>query len=161
MATRQAQRKIFDNDVTKRHLSRCCERDTYKGWTVTHDPYIFRTDLRTDPRLIADLGAERLIAAERKYEKIVVEIKNFLRTSQVVDLEEAVGKYSIYNIFLRQHEPDRTLWLAVPLHASENILSREVGRVTLEAMRIPVIVYSLSGKEPLIWKIPKSFTENV
>jgi hypothetical protein len=104
-------------------------RDTYhdvvkemlikEGWTVTHDPYIFRTD----PRLAADLGAERLIAAERKCGKIVVGIKSFLRTSQVVDLEEAVGKYSIYSIFLQQHEPDRRLWVAVPLHASENILS--------------------------------------
>lgn len=143
-------RKDTYHDVVKQTLVR-------EGWTITHDPYIFKTD----PRLVADLGAERLIAAERKYEKIVVEIKSFLRTSQVVDLEEAVGKYSIYNIFLRQCEPDRKLWLAVPLHASENILSREVGRITLEEMRIPVIVYSLSGKEPLIWKPPRSFTKNV
>ena len=127
-----------------------------EGWTVTHDPYIFGTD----PRLIADLGAERVIAAERKREKIVVEIKSFLRTSQVVDLEDAVGKYSVYNIFLQQQEPDRRLWLAVPLHASENILSREVGRVTLEKMKIPVIVYSLTGEEPLVWKLPKSSTDS-
>jgi len=32
-----------------------------EGWTITHDPYIFQTD----PRLAADLGAERLISAER------------------------------------------------------------------------------------------------
>ncbi|MCI5158015.1 MAG: hypothetical protein D3906_06145 [Candidatus Electrothrix sp. AUS1_2] len=127
-----------------------------EGRTVTHDPYIFGTD----PRLIADLGAERVIAAERKHEKIVIEIKSFLRTSQVVDLEDAVGKYSVYNIFLQQQEPDRKLWLAVPLHAFENILSREVGRITLEAMRIPIIVYSLTGEEPLTWKIPKNSTNS-
>jgi hypothetical protein len=142
-------RKDTYHDVVKQLL-------TQEGWTVTHDPYIFGTD----PRLIADLGAERVIAAERKCEKIVVEIKSFLRTSQVVDLEDAVGKYSVYNIFLKQQEPDRTLWLAVPLHAAENILSREVGRVTLETMKIPVIVYSLTGEEPLIWKLPKSSTDS-
>jgi hypothetical protein len=138
------------HDVVKRLLIQ-------EGWSVTHDPYIFGTD----PKLLADLGAERVIAAERKHEKIVVEIKSFLRTSQVADFEDAVGKYSVYNIFLQQQEPDRRLWLAVPLHAAENILSREVGRVTLEAMRIPVIVYSLTGEEPLIWKIPKNSTGSV
>ena len=129
-------RKDTCHDIVKRKLEE-------EEWTITHDPYIFRTD----PVLLAALGAERLIAAERKSEKIVVEIKSFLRTSQVVDLEEAIGKYSIYNIFLQQYEPNRSLWL-------------EVGKVTLETMEIPVIVYSLSEKEPLIWKYPKNFIKN-
>ncbi len=72
-------------------------RDTYheivkqalikEGWTITHDPYVFDSD----PQLATDLGAERLIAAERETEKIAVEIKSFLNQSQVVDLEKAIG----------------------------------------------------------------------
>ena len=58
-----------------------------EGWTITHDPYLFQTD----PKLATDLGAERLLAAERGYERIAVEVKSFLRSSQVVDLEEALG----------------------------------------------------------------------
>ncbi|MBO0615034.1 element excision factor XisH family protein [Thiothrix fructosivorans] len=52
-----------------------------EGWAITHDPYMFKTD----PKLATDLGAERLLAAERGYERIAVEIKSFLRSSQVVD----------------------------------------------------------------------------
>jgi hypothetical protein len=134
------------------------KRDTYhdtvksalikEGWTITHDPYVFQTD----PKLAADLGAERLIAAERGYEKIVVEIKSFRRASQVVDLEEAIGQYSLYNIFLHQRDPERRLYLAVPLHAFDNILNREVGRMAIEGLKIHLIVYSLSEEESLQWK---------
>ena len=119
-----------------------------EGWTITHDPYVFQTD----PKLAADLGAERLIGAERGYEKIVVEIKSFRRASQVVDLEEAIGQYSLYHLFLRQRDPERKLYLAVPLHAFDNILAREVGRTAIEELKIHVIVYSLSEEEPLQWK---------
>lgn len=142
-------------------------RDTYhdvvknalikEGWTITHDPYV----LSTDPKLAADLGAERVIAAERDVEKIVVEIKSFQRASQVADLEEAIGQYSIYHLFLQQQEPERMLYLAVPTHAFENILCRQVGRVTIQSLKIHVIVYSLSPEEPLQWKTPDSFTNNV
>ncbi len=127
------------------------------GWTITHDPYM----LKTDPRLAVDLGAERVIAAEKGTEKIAVEIKSFLRASQIADLEDAIGQYSIYKLFIQQQEPERTLYLAVPTYAFENILSRQVGRVTIRSLKINVIVYSLLPEEPLQWKNPESFTNNV
>ena len=43
------------------------------GWTITHDP--LRLRLRRGKNLFVDLGAERLLAAERGTEKIAVEIK--------------------------------------------------------------------------------------
>lgn len=119
-----------------------------EGWAITHDPYMFQTD----PKLATDLGAERLLAAERGYERIAVEIKSFLRSSQVVDLEEAIGQYALYQLFLRQSDPERQLYLAVPRHALDNILSREVGRVAIEGLKVNVIVYSLADEEPLLWK---------
>jgi len=119
-----------------------------EGWTITHDPYI----IDSDPKLAVDMGAERIIAAEREQNRIAVEIKSFVRASQVVDLHDAVGQYAIYDIFLRKQEPERLLYLAVPIHAFENILSREVGQVIVSTLKINLLVYSLSEKEPLIWK---------
>jgi hypothetical protein len=46
-----------------------------------------------------DLGAERLIAAEKEGEQIAVEIKTFGNVSFITALYEAVGKYIIYRIF--------------------------------------------------------------
>ncbi|MBK8454351.1 MAG: element excision factor XisH family protein [Thiofilum sp.] len=129
------------HDIVKQALER-------EGWTITHDPYVFKTD----PKLAADLGAERLMAAERGYERIVVEIKSFLNSSQVFDLEAAIGQYAVYQVFLQRKDPERKLYLAVPHHALDNILSREVGQTVIEALKINLVVYSLAEEQPLLWK---------
>jgi len=119
-----------------------------EGWVVTHDPYV----LLADPKLAVDLGAERTIAAERGQEKIAIEIKSFRGASQVADLQEAIGQYSMYQIFLRRQDPGRVLYLAVPAYTLDDILSREVGQATIEELKINLIIYSLSEEEPLQWK---------
>ncbi len=65
---------------------RALERD---GWTITHDPFALEIG---EKGLLADLGAERLISAEKGLKKIVVEIKSFIGPSDVRDLEEAIGQ---------------------------------------------------------------------
>lgn len=57
------------------------ERD---GWTITHDPLRLSVRRRN---LYVDLGAERLLAAEKGRQKIAVEIKTFAGPSDVKDLE--------------------------------------------------------------------------
>lgn len=51
-----------------------------EGWLITHDPlYLADEPARIDYEI--DLGAEKLIVAERGPEKIAVEVKSFLRAS--------------------------------------------------------------------------------
>ena len=119
-----------------------------EGWTITHDPYYF---VQTDPQLSTDIGAERLIAAEQAARKIVVEVKSFLEESQMSELEKAIGQYGLYRRFLAKQDPERTLYLAVPQHAFEDIFRRQVGREAVEEFHLLVIVYSLSENEPLLW----------
>lgn len=45
------------------------------GWLITHDPLPLDFD---SARVQIDLGAERLIAAQRGTEQIAVEVKSFL-----------------------------------------------------------------------------------
>jgi XisH protein len=67
---------------------------TADGWMITHDPLSLSYGGRD---LYVDLGAERTtIAAERDGQKIAVEIKSFLGSSPIRDLEEAVGQYEVY-----------------------------------------------------------------
>ena len=63
-------------------------------WKITHDP--LRIRLTRGKNLFVDLGAERLLAAERGIEKIAVEVKSFTRPSDMKDLEEAVGQFVLY-----------------------------------------------------------------
>ncbi len=58
------------------------------GWVITHDPLRLRWRVRD---LYVDLGAERLLAAEKGQQKIAVEIKSFRGLSVVDDLEKASG----------------------------------------------------------------------
>ncbi|WP_395140176.1 element excision factor XisH family protein [Armatimonas sp.] len=51
-----------------------------EGWTITHDPYRIISGRRN---LYVDLGAEKLVAAERGIEKIAVEIKTFAGKSDI------------------------------------------------------------------------------
>ncbi len=75
-----------------------------EGWTVTHDPLILSYGGRD---LYVDVGAERdIIAAERGKEKIAVEIKSFLSSFPIRDLENAVGQYGIYQSVLSETESE-------------------------------------------------------
>lgn len=77
------------------------------SWTITHDPSRIR--LARGRNLFVDLGAERLLAAERGPEKIAVEVKSFTRASDMKDLEEAVGQFVLYAHLLKRYYPDYTL----------------------------------------------------
>ena len=81
------------------------------GWSVTNDPLTFKVG---KVQIQIDLGAERLIAAERGLDKIAVEIKTFGSLSFITALYEAVGKYVVYRNVLKKIEPERKLFLAVP-----------------------------------------------
>jgi hypothetical protein len=47
-----------------------------------------------------DLGAEKLMAAEKEGRKIAVEVKSFTWRSEMNDLEKAVGQYKFRKIIL-------------------------------------------------------------
>ena len=107
----------------------------------------------TDPQLSTDLGAERVVAAEKGHEKIAVEIKSFSGESQIAELEKAAGQYRLYRRFLRLQDPERTLFLAVPHHAFQDIFARQVGQAAVEEFELKLIVYSLSPGEVLQWNV--------
>ena len=51
-----------------------------EGWTVTHDPYSINIP-EFRPKQDIDLGAEKMLGAEKGLEKIAVEIKSFIQPS--------------------------------------------------------------------------------
>ncbi|MCU0570892.1 MAG: XisH family protein, partial [Oculatellaceae cyanobacterium Prado106] len=59
------------------------------GWTITDDPLTLPIGERS---VYVDLGAEKLLTAEKEGQKIAVEIKSFLSRSPVKDLEVALGQ---------------------------------------------------------------------
>jgi hypothetical protein len=82
----------------------------HDGWTITDDPFTMKLGRF---RLFADLGAEKLVAAEKAGRRIVVEIKVFGGPSPVAALEQAVGQYGVYRSALKRVNPPRELFLAI------------------------------------------------
>lgn len=119
------------------------------GWTITHDPLTLSFGGKD---LFVDLGAERTtVGAEKRGQKIAVEIQSFLSASPVNDLEKAVGQYDIYRTILANTEPDRLPYLAVPLRAYEGIFSERFGQVIVANLKINLIVFDEKSERSLKW----------
>jgi hypothetical protein len=80
-------------------------------WTITDDPLRFRFG---GVRMYVDLGAEKVIAAQKGTQKIAVEIKSFVKKPFLTEFHEAVGQFMNYRLVLHEKEPERTLYLAIP-----------------------------------------------
>ena len=70
-----------------------------EGWLITDDSLRIKTG---GAEMEIDLGAERIIAAERGEAKIAVEIKSFIGTSNISDFHTAVGQFLNYQVALEQ-----------------------------------------------------------
>ncbi|MCP4704291.1 MAG: hypothetical protein GY865_06755 [candidate division Zixibacteria bacterium] len=90
--------------------------------------------------LAANLGAERLISAEKDRRKIVVEIKSFLGHSNVRDLQQAIGQYVMYRQILDKSEPDRLLYLAITEETFNLVFKIELGQLFLDNNFLRLIV---------------------
>ena len=122
------------------------------GWTITHDPY--RIKLARGKNLFVDLGAERLIAAEKSKERIAIEIKSFRSPSEMKDLEEAIGQFVLYERLLTRYDPNRKLYLAVPDAVRQSVFEEEAGRVMLEDNILRLFSFSPVHQEIVTWLPP-------
>ncbi|MEB3343595.1 element excision factor XisH family protein [Okeania sp.] len=57
-----------------------------------------------------DLGAEKLIAAERGATKIAVEVKSFISPSLINELEKAWGQFFFYSTILQKPDPTSNIF---------------------------------------------------
>ncbi len=92
------------------------------GWKITDDPFRLKYKGR---KLYVDLGAERILAAEKGTRKIAVEVKSFVGASEMNDLENALGQFIFYRAILSENEPDRELFLAVPDEVFQTLFQKE------------------------------------
>lgn len=102
-------------------------------------------------RLSADLGAERLISADRGLQKIVVEVKSFVGPSDVKDLEQALGQYILYRQVLDEMGVKRKLYLAVPQATFNSVFTIELGQVLLKNQVVKLIVFNDTNEAIVKW----------
>jgi XisH protein len=133
--------KDIFHDIVKAALER-------EQWIITHDPLRLKFG---DVNFQIDLGAERLIAAERGEEKIAVEIKSFLNPSAITDFYAALGQFLSYRLALQDREPNRVLYLAVPLETYRAFFQIEFTQTAIKAYQILIIVYDPNNEVIVEW----------
>lgn len=109
-----------------------------EGWTITHDP-LYMPFGGVD--LYIDLGAEKLIGAERDGQPIAVEIKSFLSASPVADFHAALGQFLNYQLALRIHDPERVLYLAVPTDTYTTFFALPFTQAAITHYHVRLVVY--------------------
>ena len=120
------------------------------GWIITHDPLTVTVGRRD---LLIDLGAERLLAAERNGERIAVESKSFVKLSLIQDLKEALGQFVLYAdaLALSTNQADRVLYLAVRTETYDEIFTEPIGQMLLTNRRLRLIVFDDATEEIVKW----------
>ncbi|MBW4594820.1 MAG: fdxN element excision controlling factor protein [Brasilonema angustatum HA4187-MV1] len=134
-------------DIYHDTVKRALQKD---GWTITHDPFPLQIG---NKRLSADLGAKRLISAEKRTQKIVVEVKSFVGQSDVKDLQQALGQYVLYRQVLNEMGVERYLYLAVSQPTFNSVFTIELGQVLLKNQIIKLIVFD-DEREVIVQWIP-------
>jgi XisH protein len=134
-------------DVFHEVVKKALQKD---GWQITHDPLSISVG---GVNVSIDLAAEKLIAAERQGEKIAVEVKSFLeKSSAISEFHTALGQFINYRGALRRRQPERILYLAVPLTTYKTFFQLDFPQAMIEENQVKMIIYDVEGEVIFKWK---------
>jgi hypothetical protein len=117
------------------------------GWIVTNDP-LYIDFGKVQMRI--DLGAEKLLAAEKEEKKIAVEIKSFLNPSAITDFHIALGQFLNYRTALREKELERDLYLAVDTETYNDFFTLPFIQLQIQEFKLKLVIYNTETEE--IWR---------
>jgi hypothetical protein len=119
-----------------------------EDWEVTDDPLAVQVGRKSAQ---IDIGAEKVLGAERAGEKIAVEIKSFVGSSTLTEFYRALGQFRVYEAALKLQEPDRVLYLAIPKDTYEELYDDIFRFVGFENLQVRMIIFDLENETPLQW----------
>ncbi len=131
------------HDVVKTSLQK-------EGWVITDDPLRIRVDRITN--IFIDLAAEKLIVADREGKKIAVEVKSFLSPSTISEFHTALGQFINYRYALADYQPERVLYLAVPVIIYEDFFTTPFIQSVIERSHINLLIFNPVKEEIVKWQ---------
>ena len=121
-----------------------------EGWTITDDPFVLKSG---GLRMEVDLAAEKVIAATRENEKIIVEIKSFISKSKLNDFYEAKGQYDVYRKGLKKEKIEHKLFLAVEEDVYNSFFQKILIQEIVEEDQMSLLIYNIVSKSIISWQI--------
>jgi hypothetical protein len=134
-------RDIFHNAVKNALLK--------DGWTITDDPLFIQFG---GIDLYVDLGAEKIIAAEKGEQKIAIEIKSFIGPSLIADFHTALGQFMNYRLALEKQNSERILYLAVPSDAYNTFFNLQFTQEVVQRYGVKLIIYEVETEVIIQWQ---------
>jgi hypothetical protein len=130
------------------------------GWSIakTDDPYVISYGERF---LFIDLAASKsnnishikssFIGAERGNSRIAIEIKGFRGKSIMLDLEQAIGQYTLYRLLLNKVNPGREVYLAITDVTYDEFFSEPIGELIINELPLKLIIVNVEKAEIVQW----------
>ena len=118
------------------------------GWTITDDPFRIVYD---DADVYADLRIEKTEGGATIERALVIEIKSFSGASPLHSLENALGQYELYRIYLKRVAPTDKLYLAISATTYEEQFVRPAFTIIIEDKKLPVLVVDTEREEVVRW----------
>ncbi|WP_373529747.1 XisH family protein [Nostoc sp.] len=136
-----AAKDLFHNAVKQALLK--------EQWVITADPLKIRIER---VKFEIDLAAEKILAADKGGRKIAVEIKSFLNSSVITDFHSALGQFLNYRLALQMSEPDRILYLAVPVDTFESFFQERFTQEAVKLYQVKLVSYDPLQEVIVEWK---------
>ncbi|MEA5420786.1 XisH family protein [Spirulina sp. CCNP1310] len=118
------------------------------GWTITDDPLTLEFD---NTVVQIDLAGQQLIGAEQGLTKIAIEVKSFLSPSTIYDFHLAIGQCMSYRVALKMKDPDRKLYLAVPVFIYQDFFRRPFAQQVIQEAQINLLTFEPGQEVTLEW----------
>ncbi|MDJ1178219.1 element excision factor XisH family protein [Roseofilum sp. BLCC_M91] len=105
--------------------------------------------------MFVDLGITgQFIGAERGNYRIAIEIKELRGKSPMVELEQAMGQYTLYRLLLAQVDPERSLYLAVSTQVYKELFQEPIGKLVIRDLPLNLLIVDVETVEVKQW-IPR------
>lgn len=118
------------------------------GWTITHDPYFVKVGSKKG---FVDLAANKIIAATKENRKIAVEGKGFTGPSELTEFERALGQYNLYVLAIKEKEPERILFLAMPDDFYRDFMEEPFFLKVIQLYSLKIIIFNVLEEKITSW----------
>ena len=121
------------------------------GWNVNFDPFYLEI-IGEKGHYEIDLGAEKVVIATKKNEKIAVEIKSISSGSLLNAFHTVLGQYLDYKRVMEDNNLERTLYIGVENEKYELILKSPFVLRQIEYYKIPLLIIDKNEEKILLWR---------
>ncbi|MGL5065638.1 MAG: element excision factor XisH family protein [Microcoleus sp.] len=117
------------------------------GWTITELEFTQAEDVD----FFRDSRKDRVLAAEKAGQKIVVQIQSYPRGSGMTDFHSSLGQFLTDRSALRLTQPERVLYLAVSIDIYQVFFERQFIQRVIAEHQLKFLIFNENREKIVSW----------